>query len=426
MAEIVRMPLMSDTMTEGVIAEWHKEIGESVEASELLAEIETDKATMEFEAPEDGVLLYRAEKNATVPVNDILAIIGEKGEDVSAILEAEKKKDNESDKSSDSLPEDISEMPTVSSEEQATKEENKQKQETETPVFADGRLKASPLAKKMAADNDIDISEVKGSGDEGRIIKRDIEAYLANKTAETKAVIPTIVTTPNVQTDSYEEIRVSQMRKVIARRLAESKYSAPHFYLTITLNMDKAMASRKAMNEFSPVKISFNDLVVKAAAMALRQHSAVNSSWMGDTIRINKNINIGVAVGVDEGLLVPVLQNADQKSLSELSGETKAFVEKAKNKKLTTAEMSGNTFTISNLGMFGIDEFTAIINPPDACIMAVGGIKAVPTVVNGELAIAHQMKVTLSCDHRVVDGVVGAKFLQTFKGLIEDPLRMLV
>ena len=249
---------------------------------------------------------------------------------------------------------------------------------------------------------------------------------MANKTAETKAVIPTIVTTPNVQTDSYEEIRVSQMRKVIARRLAESKYSAPHFYLTITLNMDKAMASRKAMNEFSPVKISFNDLVVKAAAMALRQHSAVNSSWMGDTIRINKNINIGVAVGVDEGLLVPVLQNADQKSLSELSGETKAFVEKAKNKKLTTAEMSGNTFTISNLGMFGIDEFTAIINPPDACIMAVGGIKAVPAVVNGELSIAHQMKVTLSCDHRVVDGVVGAKFLQTFKGLIEDPLRMLV
>ncbi|MGB1204335.1 MAG: dihydrolipoamide acetyltransferase family protein [Chitinophagales bacterium] len=421
MAEIVRMPLMSDTMTEGVIAEWYKEIGDSVEANDLLAEIETDKATMEFEAPEDGILLFRAEKNAAIPVNDILAIIGEKGEDVDAILAEEKnakKEENVKENKEVSLEQNMNEIP------QAAINQGVVDVSASIPTFADGRLKASPLAKKMAADNNIEISKIKGSGDEGRIIKRDIEAYLANKTQVQES---SVVETAKVsQSDDFEEVRVSQMRKTIARRLAESKYSAPHFYLTITLDMDKTMASRKAMNEFSPVKISFNDLIVKAAAMALRQHSAVNSSWMGDTIRINRNINIGVAVGVEEGLLVPVLRNADQKSLSELSSETKAFVEKAKSKKLTTADMSGNTFTISNLGMFGIDEFTAIINPPDACIMAVGGIKAVPAVVNGELAIANQMKVTLSCDHRVVDGVVGAKFLQTFKGLIEDPLRMLV
>ena len=423
MAEIVRMPLMSDTMTEGVIAEWHKEIGDSVEASDLLAEIETDKATMEFEAPEEGVLLYRAEKNATIPVNDILAIIGEKDEDISAILAGEKAKN-----SNVSLEEEMSETPQTVVEQEVIVQDEIVEQ---VAVFADGRLKASPLAKKMASDNNVELSKLKGSGDEGRIIKRDIEAFLAHQTPEV-AVAKTVVAPKaaavraSVSTDNYEDIRVSQMRKTIARRLAESKYSAPHFYLTITLDMDKAMASRKAMNEFSPVKISFNDLVVKAAAMALRQHPAVNSSWLGDTIRMNRNINIGVAVGVEEGLLVPVLQNADQKSLSQLSSETKIFVEKAKSKKLTTADMSGNTFTISNLGMFGIEEFTAIINPPDACIMAVGGIKAVPAVVNGELAIANQMKVTLSCDHRVVDGVVGAKFLNTFKSLIEDPLRMLV
>ena len=283
----------------------------------------------------------------------------------------------------------------------------------------------------MASDNNVELSKLKGSGDEGRIIKRDIEAFLAHQTPEV-AVAKTVVAPKaaavraSVSTDNYEDIRVSQMRKTIARRLAESKYSAPHFYLTITLDMDKAMASRKAMNEFSPVKISFNDLVVKAAAMALRQHPAVNSSWLGDTIRMNRNINIGVAVGVEEGLLVPVLQNADQKSLSQLSSETKIFVEKAKSKKLTTADMSGNTFTISNLGMFGIDEFTAIINPPDACILAVGGIKETVIVKDGQMKVGNLMKVTLSCDHRVVDGAVGSAFLQTLKGLLEDPVRILI
>ena len=434
MAEVVRMPLLSDTMTEGVIAAWHKEIGEKVESGELLAEIETDKATMEFESFDEGVLLYRAPLNASIPVNAILAIIGEAGEDIQGILGAEKAPTSDSDS-----PKDQQTASPVPISVEAPKVEEAPKVAAPT----DGRLKASPLAKKLAKENQIDLLTIRGSGGEGRIIKRDIEAVLLSSGTSTQpiqvtdnqTVIASISSSPSIpvaapavasHSGEFEDVRVSQMRKTIARRLAESKFSAPHFYLRMTIGMDKIMDWRKSMNEHSPVKISFNDVIVKAAAMALRQNPAVNSSWLGDKIRFNKNINIGVAVAVDEGLLVPVLRSADQKSLSELSRETRELAGKAKEKKLQPTEMQGNTFTISNLGMFDIDEFTAIINPPDACIMAVGKIAAVPAVIDGEIGIAHQMKVTLSCDHRVVDGVVGSKFLQTFKGLLESPIRLLI
>jgi len=421
MAEVINMPLMSDTMTEGVIAAWHKNIGDKVSSGDLLAEIETDKATMEFESPANGVLLYRAPEGEAVKVNAVLAIIGKAGEDISALLN-----------SGGSEPE--KKTPTT----EVVQKTNEQPvvQETvpvtaivETPATeaGDGRLKASPLAKSLAKQNNIDISLVKGSGEDGRIIKRDIEAFIQTP-AEQKQPEPETIdkTLAFSGTESFQDVRVSQMRKTIARRLAESKFSAPHFYLTMELTMDKAMAARNSMNEFSPVKISFNDLIVKAVSMALRQHPAVNSSWMGDFIRFNQHIHIGVAVAVDEGLLVPVLRFADNKSLSQIAAETKDLAQKAQNKKLAPADMQGNTFTISNLGMFDIDEFTAIINPPDACILAVGKIAAVPAVVNNEIKVVNKMKITLSCDHRVVDGVTGAKFLQTLKGLLEDPIRLLV
>ena len=438
MAEIVKMPLMSDTMTEGVIVEWHKEIGDEVEAGELLAEIETDKATMEFEAPEDGFLLYKAEKNKAIPVNALLAVIGEKGEDVNALIAAAQ---SEADAEAEVQEEKAAETkavasPAVSVQEETTKAIGSVPVTTKVVqnVLTDGgRIKASPLAKSMARENNIDISLVSGTGDDGRIIKRDIEAYLKQRGTGTQvsgaatngqaANIPIYVPAGE---ESFEDIRVSQMRKTIARRLAESKFNAPHFYLTVSINMDNVMTARKQLNEIAPVKISFNDIIVKAAAMALRQHPAVNSSWLGDTIRKNHHIHIGVAVAVEEGLLVPVLRFADNKSLSQLATETRALAEKAKTKKLQPDEMQGNTFTISNLGMFGIEEFTAIINPPDACIMAVGGISPVPSVVNGEIKVVNKMKVTMSCDHRVVDGATGAKFLQTFKAYLENPLGMLV
>lgn len=430
MAEVINMPLMSDTMTEGVVAAWHKNIGDKVKSGDLLAEIETDKATMEFEAPESGVLLYRAPEGQAVKVNAILAIIGKVGEDISALL-----KENDNSSETETAPATEAKAPETSTVAVVPPAE------TAVTAHTDGRMKASPLAKSLARQNNINLNMVKGSGEEGRIVKRDIEAYLqqTEKTqiAPPAEIIPAVATgteTPPALApmesftgaEVYQDVRVSQMRKTIARRLAESKFSAPHFYLTMEVVMDKAMAARSSMNEFSPVKISFNDLVVKAAAMALRQHPAINASWMGDFIRYNQYIHIGVAVAVDEGLLVPVLRFADNKSLSQIATETKDLAQKAQNKKLAPADMQGNTFTISNLGMFDIDEFTAIINPPDACILAVGKINAVPAVVNNEIKVVNKMKITLSCDHRVVDGATGAKFLQTLKGLLEDPLRLLV
>ncbi len=442
MAEITRMPLLSDTMTEGVIVEWHKEIGEHVESGELLAEIETDKATMEFESYEAGILLYRAPLNTPVAVNAILAIIGEKGEDIQAILDAEKSNATAEAPATETENKATS-TPTLPPPTQHTPPQTAAFDPTPPPPPApttDGRLKASPLAKRLAKENNIDIRLVTGSGDEGRIIKRDIEAFLAQpKPTPTPAVQAVATAKTNGVTastpmpvssftgqESYEEIPLSQMRKTIARRLGESKFGAPHFYLRMTIRMDKVVSIRKSLNEQSPVKISFNDIIIKTAAVALRQHPAVNGSWLGDKIRYNKHIHIGMAVAVEEGLLVPVIRFADNKSLSQVAAETKALGQKANTKKLQLPEMQGNTFTISNLGMMDIDEFTAIINPPDSCILAVGKIAQVPAVVDGEIKVVHEMKVTLSCDHRIVDGATGARFLQTFKGLLEDPIRLLI
>ncbi len=422
MAEVVTMPRLSDTMEEGTVAKWHKEIGDKVEEGDLLAEIETDKATMEFEAFQEGVLLHiGVEEGNTAPVDSILAVLGEKGEDISSILEGgddsakEESKDetaaqekSKEDNSSDSTP-------------------SAQAESTDSSSNGD-RIKASPLAKKLAEDKGIDIAKVKGSGEGGRIVKRDIDNY-KESSAPASAEAPRVNMASAGAAPSgmsYDEVPVSQMRKTIARRLSESKFSAPHFYLTLDIDMDNAIEARKKINAVAEQKISFNDFVIKAAAVALKQHPTINSSWAGDTIRRNHDVNIGMAVAVDEGLLVPVIRHADQKGLATINKEAKEFAGKARDKKLQPEEWEGNTFTISNLGMFGIEEFTAIINAPDACILAVGGIKQVPVVKDGAVVPGNVMKVTLSCDHRVVDGASGAAFLQTFKGILENPLNMLL
>lgn len=424
--EVILMPRLSDTMTEGVIAEWHKKVGDKVSKGELLAEVETDKATMELESYKNGTLLYiGAEKGDKVPVNSLLCVIGEEGSvDLEAIKAAagggpvETSEDTEEESEKEAAPAETAENGNESGEQ-------------------DGRIKASPLAKKMAADKGINLKEVQGSGDGGRITKSDIEGYKpsaksaapAAKAADEKPASEksTAASTSNSGAQvSYEDKPVSQMRKVIARRLAESKFTAPHFYLTMSIDMDKAVKSRAQLNELSQVKISFNDMVLKAVAVALKQHPIINSSWLGDTIRTNHHVNIGVAVAVDEGLLVPVVRNADTKGLAQIAAEVKDYAGKAKSKKLQPSDWEGSTFTISNLGMFGIDQFTAIINPPDSCIMAIGAIQQVPVVKDGAVVPGNVMKVTLSCDHRVVDGASGAAFLQTVKGLLEEPLRMLI
>lgn len=419
MAEVVTMPRLSDTMEEGTVAKWHKQIGDKVDEGDLLAEIETDKATMEFEAFQEGVLLHiGVEEGGTAPVDSILAILGEKGEDISALLDGGSAS---SDKSSEE---------EEKAEESAPVEASNSTEEAGVSNESSDRIKASPLAKKLAEDKGVDISKVSGTGEGGRIVKRDIDNY-----QESASAAPAAQAAPQVNMASagpapsgmsYDEVPVSQMRKTIARRLSESKNSAPHFYLTLDIDMDNAMEARKKINAIAEQKISFNDFVIKAAAVALKSHPVINSSWAGDTIRRNHDINIGMAVAVDEGLLVPVIRHADQKGLATINKEAKEFATKARDKKLQPIEWEGNTFTISNLGMFGIEEFTAIINAPDACIMAVGGIKQVPVVKEGAVVPGNVMKVTLSCDHRVVDGASGAAFLQTFKGILENPLNMLL
>jgi pyruvate dehydrogenase E2 component (dihydrolipoamide acetyltransferase) len=430
MAEVIRMPRMSDTMEEGVIAAWHKKVGDKVKAGDLLAEVETDKATMELESYQEGTLLYiGVEKGASVKVNGILAILGKEGEDYKSLLdEAPAAKTTTEEK-----PKEVKETETAKAETPAPKadvatETATAKAEPAATSSEDGRLKASPLAKKIASEKGIDISQLKGSGDEGRIVKKDVEAFSASpQPAASKSNAAAPIVLPSVSgEESYDEIAVSQMRKTIAKRLAESKFSAPHFYLTMQINMDRAVEARVSLNEVSPVKISFNDIVVKAVAAALKQHPKVNSSWLGDKIRTNHHIHIGVAVAVEEGLLVPVIRFANEKTLSHIAAEVKDLAQKAKNKKLQPQEMQGNTFTISNLGMFDIDEFTAIINPPDACILAVGSIKETAVVKDGAITIANIMKITLSCDHRVVDGASGSQFLLTLKSYLEDPIRLLV
>lgn len=419
MQEVILMPRLSDTMTEGVIAQWHKKVGDKVAKGDLLADVETDKATMELESYKSGTLLYvGAEAGSKVPVNALLCVIGEEGKvDVDAIVAASKGGSTAAPAKQEAAPKAEAAATAPTPPAQPT-------QATPTPATStDGRVKASPLAKKLAADKGIDISTVVGSGDGGRIIKADIDNYKAPAATSTA---PAAAATNAPSGAAYDEVNVSQMRKVIAKRLAESKFSAPHFYLTLSINMDKAVASRAKINEFSPVKVSFNDMVLKACAIALKKHPAVNSSWLGDKIRTNHHVNIGVAVAVEDGLLVPVVRNADQKSLSTITTEVKTFAQKAKDKKLQPSDWEGNTFTISNLGMFGIDEFTAIINPPDAAILAVGAIQQVPVVKNGQIVPGNVMKVTLSCDHRVIDGATGAAFLQTVQQLLEEPMRMLV
>lgn len=415
-AEIVLMPKMSDTMTEGVIAAWHKKVGDTVKSGELLAEIETDKATMEYESYNSGTLLYiGAEAGKSVPVNGVLAIIGEPNADWQTLLKAHQAKAGVS--------------ATSSQKQETPKEQPEVKQAAESKTEEsdkDGRIKASPLARKMARELGYDLRKIKGTGDHGRITKRDVENYKPEAEIPSKDKASGLVLPQVVGKESFEEIPVSQMRKTIARRLSESMFTAPHFYLTMEINMDKAIEARKSINEVSPVKISFNDMVIKGVAAALRQHPDVNVSWLGDKIRKNHHIHIGVAVAVKDGLVVPVVRFADNKSLSHIAAEVKELAQKAHDKKLQPSDWEGSTFTISNLGMFGIEEFTAIINPPDACILAVGGIKETAVVKNGQLAPGNVMKVTLSCDHRAVDGAVGAAFLKTLKSLLEDPVRILI
>jgi pyruvate dehydrogenase E2 component (dihydrolipoamide acetyltransferase) len=406
MAEVVRMPKMSDTMTEGVLAKWHKKVGDKVKSGDLVAEVETDKATMDFESFQEGTILYiGVEEGKAVPVDAIIAILGKEGEDYKSLL-------TESPAAATPAAPAAAPAAIVEASPEAAPAAAAP---TVTSTSSDTRVKASPLAKKIAQEKGINLNQISGSAENGRITKKDVENFKGG------ASMPAFV-----GVEKYTEVPVSQMRKTIAKRLAESLFTAPHFYLKMNIEMSSAMEARKIINDVAPVKISFNDLVLKAVALSLKQHPKVNSSWLGDKIRYNEHVNIGVAVAVEDGLLVPVVRFADGKALSQISTEVKTFVQKAKDKKLQPADWEGSTFTISNLGMFGIDDFTAIINPPDACILAVGGIQEQAVVKNGQVVPGNVMKVTLSCDHRVVDGATGAAFLQTLKQFLEEPMRMLL
>ncbi len=423
MAIVINMPRLSDTMTEGVVAKWHKKVGDKIVEGDLLAEIETDKATMEFESfpGQEGTLLYiGVEEGGSAPVDQVLAILGDKGEDIEALKSggaAAEAPQEEAPKEEPAAEQKSEEKVEAAKPEAAPAAKAEPAKSAPVANSTGGRVIASPLAKKLAEDKGFDINKIQGSGDNGRIIKRDVDNFVPTAATASASFGGELTST---------DATVSQMRKTIARRLSESKFTAPHFYLTMEIDMDNAIAARKAVNESGDVKISFNDFVVKAVAMALRKHPKVNASWLGETIRYYDYVNVGVAVAVEEGLLVPVIRNTDYKGLAEISNEVRTLAGKAKDKKLQPAEWEGNTFTISNLGMFGIEEFTAIINSPDACILAVGGIKQTPVVKNGEIVVGNVMKVTLSCDHRVVDGAVGSAFLQTVKTNLENPVNMLV
>lgn len=417
-ATVVRMPLLSDTMKEGKIVAWNKKVGDKVKSDDVLAEVETDKATMEVMGYADGTLLYIGVKEGeAAKINDIIAIVGKEGTDVQPYLDAPAPAAGTApaQPAANSAPAQptasaLAPQPAVNSEAHGTS--------------GDSRVKASPLAKKLAEDKGIDLSQVSGSGDNGRIIKRDIDNFQPGQAAPKAAA--TVATGAVMGQEGFTDTPVTQMRRVIAERLGQSKNGAPHFYLRMTVKMDNAMQARKAINDISPVKVSFNDLIIKACAMALRQHPDVNSTWMGDFIRHNQHIHVGNAVALEEGLIVPVIKFADQKSLSQIAEEAKALADKARNKKLQPPEFSGNTFTVSNLGMMDIDEFTAIINYPASCILAIGKIEATPVVENNQVVIRQLLKLTLSCDHRTVDGAVGARFLQTLKAYLENPVTMLV
>ncbi len=415
MAIVINMPRLSDTMTEGVVAKWHVKVGDAITEGTLLAEIETDKATMDFEAfpGQEGTLLHiGVGEGETSPVDTILAVIGAKGEDISALLSG--------------APAAPASAPAPAAA-PAPAEPAPAPAPSPAPAAApapaeDSRVKASPLAKSLAAEKGVDLRAVTGSGEGGRIVKRDIETA-ASTPAVASSAAPTAVSYPS---SGYQDTPISQMRKTIAKRLSESKFTAPHFYLTMSVDMDAAIEARQALNASGDHKISFNDLVVKAVAKGLKKHPAVNSAWLGDVIRTNYDVHVGVAVAVEDGLLVPVVRHADAKSLTQISAEVKDFAQRAKTKKLQPADWEGNTFTISNLGMFGIDQFTAIVNPPDSCILAVGGIQSVPVVKNGQVVPGNIMKLTLSCDHRVVDGATGSAFLNSVKAFLESPVTMML
>jgi len=412
MAEVIRMPRLSDTMTDGKIVVWNKKVGDKIKPGDTLADVETDKATMELESYWSGTLLYiGVEAGNAVKVDGVLAVVGKEGEDYQSMITESPKENTAAAKQ------------TTANSAALTATAAPEEKMAAPVVVSDERIKASPLAKKVAAEKGIDISMLLGSGDGGRVIKKDVDQYTPAVAKKDAAPMVSFVAST---TESYTDIELTQMRKTIARRLSESMFGAPHFYLTMEINMDNAMTARNAINEVSPVKVSFNDMIIKACAAALRQHPDVNSSWMNDFIRRNHHIHIGSAVAMPEGLIVPVVKFADQKSLSQIAAETKSLYTKAKDKKLQPAEFSGNTFTISNLGMMDIEEFTAIINPPDSCILAVGRIKEVVIKKGDGFGVTNIMKLTLSCDHRSVDGAVGASFLQTLKRYIENPVTMLV
>lgn len=417
--EIITMPRLSDTMTEGTVASWLKKVGDKISEGDILAEIETDKATMEFESFYSGNLLHIGiQEGETAPVDSVLAIIGPEGTDVSAVLAG-----GTSSKSVQTSANDKNEKKEETKKVESSNEESNKKSSSTDRIFA------SPLARKIAEDKGINLSEVKGSGENGRIVKSDVENFKASAVATPAVETPKAekaVAAPVVAGEvSQEEVKNSQMRKTIARRLAESKFTAPHYYLTIEINMDNAIESRKIINALPDTKVSFNDMVVKACAMALKKHPQVNSSWTDAATIINHHVNVGVAVAVEDGLVVPVINHTDLLSLSQIGAAVKDLAGKARNKKLQPKEMEGSTFTVSNLGMFGIEEFTSIINQPNSAILSVGAIVEKPVVKNGQIVVGNTMKVTLACDHRTVDGATGAEFLQTLKHFIENPVTML-
>ncbi len=419
--EIIKMPRLSDTMEEGTVATWLKKVGDVVEEGDILAEIETDKATMEFESFYSGTLLYIGiQEGESSPVDAVLAVIGPVGTDVNAILNA---------KSSSDKSEDVSEVEKKDSKVTETVEEM-----NTISVYDGKRIFASPLAKRIAKEKGIDLKDVKGTGEHGRIVKKDIEGYVPSPERLQPAVAPVELSTASsssapiilpVGEESSEEMKNSQMRKIITKRLAESKFTAPHYYLTIEVGMDNAKASRLQINNLPDTKVSFNDMVVKACAMALKKHPQVNTTWNGDTTRYNHHVHVGVAVAVEEGLVVPVVKFTDQLSLTQIGASVKDLAGRARIKKLTPAEMEGSTFTVSNLGMFGILEFTSIINQPNSAILSVGAIVEKPIVKNGEIVVGSTMKLSLACDHRTVDGATGAQFLQTLRAYMENPVTML-
>jgi len=437
---VVTMPRLSDTMTDGTVATWLKKVGDTVAEGDILAEIETDKATMEFESFNAGTLLFVGiQEGESAPVDSVLAIIGPAGTDITGVAENYKKGAAPA-KAEDPSASDQAKQ--KSAEPAKTEQSSEEKTEEPIQVVSDGkRIFISPLAKKIAEEKGINISQVKGSGENGRIVKSDIENFTpaaatasAPQTAEAKpAAAPTHEAAATVAAKPYtpvgevssEEVKNSQMRKIIAKRLSESIFTAPHFYLTIEVTMDEAMKSRAVINTIPDTKVSFNDMVIKACAMALRKHPKVNSQWKEEATIINHHINVGVAVAVEDGLVVPVLRFADQMSLTQIGGNVKDLAGRAKNKKLQPNEMEGSTFTVSNLGMFGIEEFTSIINQPNSAILSVGAIIEKPIVKNGQIVVGNTMKVTLACDHRTVDGATGAQFLQTLKQYLENPVTML-